>query len=367
MCPTSADGAYRIRRYRAQDRPVLIAIIGEVWGGQAAARMEALWDWKFERNPQNPPRGHDSLVIDFQGEAVGFLGFLSANVKLDDRVVNIAWGSEMALHPRHRGQGYLLFKFIGEQAEKVIAGNAGIPEVYALETRFGAFEVARWVNLKRVLRPLPFARSRVGNPLLSAVGAAVLGAHARLTAPRPVADSPLVTPLDRFDARFDAFWRRVSPGYRFIGVRDTAFLNWRFCECPNRRYEIFAATGRDEVAGYVVVRREEPRQGSEGLHRGLIVDILVARDDRRTFAALIARAVDHFREQGVELASCTLSQCNGDYLKMLRHNGFRLRTRGIPLTAFESTGPDRAALKAAFRDARDLFLTRADTDLDYNY
>ncbi len=62
--------------------------------------------------------------------------------------------------------------------------------------------------------------------------------------------------IKRFDERFDRLWKKISGDYKAIQVRDRAFLNWRFLQCPHLQYRAFAALQNNEVLGYVVIRDE---------------------------------------------------------------------------------------------------------------
>jgi hypothetical protein len=64
---------------------------------------------------------------------------------------------------------------------------------------------------------------------------------------------------DEVDQRFDDLWREASADHSLAGVRDAAFLRWRFARRPEGRVELGILVNRrtEAVAGYVAVSRVE--------------------------------------------------------------------------------------------------------------
>jgi hypothetical protein len=60
--------------------------------------------------------------------------------------------------------------------------------------------------------------------------------------------------VSRFDERFDRFWAQVLPQQRIVVGRDSLYANWRYVECPTKKYSLFAAAQRStgEIAGYIL-------------------------------------------------------------------------------------------------------------------
>jgi hypothetical protein len=64
---------------------------------------------------------------------------------------------------------------------------------------------------------------------------------------------------EEVDARFDDLWREASGDHSLLGVRDAAFLRWRFARRPEGRVEFGMLVNRrtEALAGYVAVSRVE--------------------------------------------------------------------------------------------------------------
>lgn len=360
-----ADDPYEVRRYLPGDREALLDLLAAIWGRDFRDLMARLWEWKYERNPLNPPGGHNSMVLTHQGRPVGFLGMLSANVQVGRTVVPIAWGSELAVHPAHRGQGYRVIRNIGADAEKMIAGTARTRDLAGLPLGFGAFDITRMISHKIVLQPDRFLAARFRSRALGRLGAGPLAATiylARAFRRGPRAADVDVAEIAHFGPQFDELWDRVRAGYELIAVRDSRFLNWRFRECPTRAYTVLAARRGDLLVGYIVVRIEE----GGALRRGFVVDLLAERRDRAVFNRLLAEAEAHFRARGVATATCTVSR-NPEFTDLLKRNGYLFASPRAWITGHCGCREAHAHLRQHFEHSTRLLMTRADTDLDYNY
>lgn len=361
----AAPGVYAMRRFLPEDREKLLDILGEIWGGDFRADMARTWSWKYDRNPHHLPGGHNSMVMTCDGEPVGFLGLLSTWMKVDDRIYPIAWGSELALLKEHRPQGYRFFLEIASRSEKLIAGTASSYDLARLPIKFGAYEITRLMSFKRMLLPRRFLRSQGMNPVLAVLGAAPVALASglvRLVLRGPVDRSAVIEEVGDFGPEFDDLWEEIAPTFAMVAVRDRAFLNWRFRDCPNRRYTTLAARRSGRLAGYVIVREED----GGSLRRGFVVDLMAPQDDRALSNRLLEAADSWFRSRGVAEATCTISNHRG-FRRMLRTNGYLFTSARAWITGHCGCRPEHAGLQEHFEQSTRLLMTRADTDLDYNY
>lgn len=95
--------------------------------------------------------------------------------------------------------------------------------------------------------------------------------------------------LDAFDKRFDHFWDRMLWKYPTVVERTSSYANWRFMECPSKKYSLLAAVHRrtGEIGGYVVFWSQSGKTR--------ISDIM-AFDD--VFDELLAALIDSERRNG---------------------------------------------------------------------
>ncbi len=358
--------SYLVRRFQPGDRDILIGLVGKVWDENATRRLKALWDWKYNDNPHNGSVGHNSIVLECDGEPVGYIGYIGGMIKVEDEIVPLAWGSDLFVDPDHQGRGWLVLKYVTEESEKICAGSSIPEKIYKIYKRLGGTDVTTIVSCKRVLNGRHFLQAKkLGwiKVTLGRIALRIAGMALRLWRWRPGMSHVKVENISSFDQRFDDLWEKVSPEFGLISVRDSQFLNWRFRDCPNREYETFAATVDGELSGYVVVRGEK----HDGLCRGYVVDILCGRQDQVTFHKLLDVAEGHLKQMGCQTVSFTTSANNTELIRRFKRHAYLFKTVGSKMIA-HGGGPDAYRhLMVRFEGAPDFYLTRADTDLDYSY
>lgn len=141
--------------------------------------------------------------------------------------------------------------------------------------------------------------------------------------------------LPAFDSRFDRFWTQALPQHRVLVERDSAYANWRFLQCPVRKYSLLAAVHRSsgEIRGYAVWSV----QGG----RARIADLMACDN---VFDGLLSAFIRLQREQR---AHCITVMYFGEnrLLRQLRRFGFLFRrTRSELLVGVNSRTEKREPL-----------------------
>jgi hypothetical protein len=105
-----------------------------------------------------------------------------------------------------------------------------------------------------------------------------------------------------FDERFDGFWEELEEqnSRRMLTVRSAQTLRWHFKYAlqENRLAILSASEGGRLIAYAVFERRTVP---SLGVERALLIDFQTLAADRDLVAAMIAFAVERYREERVPI------------------------------------------------------------------
>ncbi len=156
--------------------------------------------------------------------------------------------------------------------------------------------------------------------------------------------------LQRFDSRFDRLWERVRNRFDVVGERTESFLNWRFIQCPDLPYEIFALTQQStgELLGYVVWFADDGAAS---------ISDLMAIDNQMTSVLLaeFSRQMRRKRFSAIRFG-CFSSP---EFYSQLMAAGFHRRKNRHPVICHAST----ACSDIASSNAR-WYLTMADSDTD---
>jgi hypothetical protein len=203
---------------------------------------------------------------------------------------------DVFLSPAARGKGVGAQLFTAWSDHVEVALGLGLTA-----SSYGLFQKLRYADVGpvpfyyRILDARAVLARRLGPKWAGAAGRALaLGWRLHHRERRRDADV-VVAPVARFDARYDALWDRAGASYAMCVRRDAAYLDWKYVDCPHRRYDIVEATRGGGLAGFAVSRHEEHR----GLRLGWIVDLFADAGDRAVRDALIGHVLDGFRRDGV--------------------------------------------------------------------
>ena len=107
--------------------------------------------------------------------------------------------------------------------------------------------------------------------------------------------------LDRFDARFDAFWEQLrTRSDRLLAVRNSGALTWQFGPAiEGGNAAILTTLQGGSLSGYLIMTRGDDEQ--IGLRRFRVVDIQAWQDDPDIIFSLMTAALQHAERSGVDV------------------------------------------------------------------
>lgn len=291
-------------------RDVVLAVWRE--GGFTAAGPGgdgARYDWFYLRNPEGPAQVN-LLESAEDGRPIGCLGVGPRRFVVRDRVVAGGMLVDFVVHPEHRtALPALTLQRAGRQrALESMQILYGLPDKKAVMVfkRLGGQVHFELPSYSRVVRCRNYLGRHVPAFLAASLGALIdaidaLGCRIRL------AIGPNVGCwLDDFDERFDTLWNAFDKTGRCIGVRDRAFLQWRFGAQPGHTYRIFGVMPRGsnalrmyficEVCDRSLIVKDCLCLGSENeVTQALLMLAMQARAEGLQVVHLQIAAADRFR------------------------------------------------------------------------
>lgn len=226
---------------------------------------EAKFDWFYRRNPEGTPEVFFLLHGNRQ-EAVGVAAIGRRRVRFGTETLMAGEMVDFVVQPDHR----TLFPAMILQREmhrrvrelETYAILYGLPNSKSAPvfSRVGYQCVGQMVRRVRVLRLEEYLSRHMPRWISFAVGVVVDRARLGAVALRRLVNSGYRSRwLTQPDARFDDLWRRCAAPDVLMGVRDAAFLTWRFVQCPLRSYEFFAlfSTTDQRLVAYAVCEAQE--------------------------------------------------------------------------------------------------------------
>jgi GNAT superfamily N-acetyltransferase len=353
--PSATRPSHSIGRRAPSDDEGIFRLYEEEFGAERADASRLRWRWQYLENPEN---GDDGAVIWVARDGERVLGqYASMPVRLfwDRKEARASWGMDVFLRPDARGLGIGAELFNQWSNHLDVALGLGLtPASYALFKKLRYHDMGPVPFYRKVLDPRAVTARYLGSALSASAGP-LLASGLKLVYPesRQHSVDVFVGRIDDFGPEYDGLWERAKTSYTMCVRRDRAYLRWKYLACPHRRYDIWEARRKRELAGYAVARHEDYR----GLRLGWVVDVFTHAKDHEAKGMLLAAILDNFREAGVARAQAF--SMNERLGRDLRRYGFI--PGGSPM---QFCVRSRTAGDAPFADPGGWHVVFGDSDMD---
>lgn len=157
--------------------------------------------------------------------------------------------------------------------------------------------------------------------------------------------------LPVIDERFDALWRETSTDYTLIGERTSEFLNWRFINCPHRKYRIVALEEKNskKILGYIIYYQKGNTIN--------IADIFTVKS-KKVLENLLSNFITFLRKEKVETIEISYFG-NKQIIKVLK--SFRFSERDYTRKIVLYINPKLSSVPGIL-DENNWYFTEADND-----
>jgi len=272
-----------LRPYRPGDEEGILALFQRVFGQE---RSLAHWRWKFQDNLVGR---HIMLGVTEPGEVVGQYATIPVRATVDGKRFIFSQPVDSMIDPDYRRglkkPGLFVSIFLQFRDEYCRPDRAAVMYGFPI--------------------PEPL---RIGQRLMGYVPL-----HPIVKLVKPIGGAPHRTPwqqlvellhrgrvqvreVNRFDLSGDRLWARCERELRVAIVRDAAYLNWRYAECPDVKYRLLQAEERisHRVCGLAVLRL-----GVRGQPVALLMDWMVPQGDWVTADRLLKRSCQEAESAGL--------------------------------------------------------------------
>lgn len=314
------------RSYYPGDEDQIFELVKAVWGQKLKIPMKNLWvegwQWLFTSNLTDTPI---IWLAEYKGDLIAEYPLLIMDMKVGNRLVKAGQIVDTMTHPQYRRKGIaftLGSKSLGQLKEKNAMLAFGFPtaEAYLLHMKSGWIDICaiqtmiRPLNLKKIVQTY-ITYDNIFAHTLSKLAELAQKTIFRVRRPSTF-EGLTISKVSQFDDRYNNFWDTVSKDYRIIVVRSKNYLNWRYIDVPNAKYDIYVAEKNKNICGYIVLEQIQYK----GLVFGRILDVIAPLNQQSVVQCLIAKAVEHFEQKEVDaiLSSIIANRYRYSFLK----NGF---------------------------------------------
>lgn len=296
-----------IRSATPSDLDEVSALYARAFGRTACAAWLARRDWQYLVNPAAASLPMQWVVALDDGRVVGSLAATPWRLKVGTAVVHGYFTGDLMVSPlaRRGGVARQLWTAMMDQVVGYDVCAFYHPVTGHIAERCGYVPVGAAGRLARVLAPGPVVaervRARLGGGAAARLAGAVAGAAGSLATPffglGAGGDAPglRIERATAADARFDELWARTAPTIPVLGVRDAAFVQWRFFDLPGCEHRVLTALDAEgTLRGYVALAVAE----KDGLRLAYVLDLSCPATDALAIDALIVAAEREARAQG---------------------------------------------------------------------
>jgi GNAT superfamily N-acetyltransferase len=269
----TSDRSWTIRDAHPEDRDASIELAYRAFEDSPfSVDASMLWDWLFVGHPAGP----GAFVVADAGERLaGQYATVPVRLQHGGRVIPALMSVQTATDPAFQRQGILsaLAENLYEQTRVDVPVVFGFPNPAVAPARYGRLG---WVEL----RPFPL----LGRPV------------AGLPPLRPTRQH--ITTFESFGSWADELWEDVSPDLGTCAVRDSTYLNWRFCDSPYE-YLRFAVVRNNAIVAFAVLGFARSR----GRRVAYVMELMARAGDGAAARALVAHCLHAAGRSGARVIS----------------------------------------------------------------
>lgn len=326
-------------------------LLKKVWN---LTTTEDYWQWKFLK----PPFETKGIVIeDRDGNIVAFSSFWLRPTKFGGKTIFPGTLVDVMADQKYRGGRafpILIRKIDSEiRAKRAFFGFPN-PVAHKLFLRYFKKYITVDMNISAFVSVVNVGAYVRSNKAIKAFLGGISRTVHKLRLSFHCNKDILVQDVHDVGDEFDQLWNDIRGEYFWIQNRGKDFIRWRYLLDPTSKFQIWKATERGRIVGYLVtsIRMETGRT------KGFLVDWLVSRKREDVFLEMVNTAFCWLANQKVDLVETWLMDHEKQWARILRYYFFIKNKKKRALLL--SGGPDY--LDPNFHKIENFFFTIGDSD-----
>lgn len=352
---------WQIRSMRPEDGPGIRALYAKAFNNEISAEF---WYWQFIKNKFSRPIVYVAATPEH--EIVGHYSLIPLPLWYQNEVHKAGYSIYSMIDPRYQRQG--MIKALAGAADKQLTEDRiefGV--TFLNENSFPVYTRSLgWLPLEGDL-PVYFSildfGKVIGSKLHHAFSGRVIGTifspFTKLIFKKySQKDLSHIHDIERFDDHFDRLWKAFREILHISIDRNSAYLNWRYCQNP-KKYSISAYIEDDKLFAFSVVRKEM----KFGQSLVYLADFVYHPDYPDKAVKLLKYTNNKMKSSGGAIITA-LSYGPASYLKVLQSAGYyRLPKFLIPHGIYFCVKPLIPSSQQRLNDPRKWFVSWSDHDV----
>jgi GNAT superfamily N-acetyltransferase len=347
----------QIKQFDLTETEALLSFMGKAYVGEPRKSEPAYWRWHYLESPYTSPDDLPLWVARSGERIVGHVAALPVDLKIGEESTRAIWMLDLVVDADYRGRGLGKGLMATARASCPTQLTIGFNDLSAPVLRsLKWFPLGGIHRYHRLLYP---GDALGGVSRLSPVRQLLNLAYAPFR-PQPAAlsDGLELREIKSFDASFDDLWQRARSQWPCAVRRSARYLEWQFMRQPGKKFDVLGLYLKEKLAGYAVLFFRKPeRVGSDARSpKAAITDLFY---DEKSFPGIVDELLHVSLRLALERRAGSLVTDVLDVRveERLRRLGFRHIKRSPQFMANASEYQD------LLYDARNWFLTRADSDI----
>ncbi|KAA3629086.1 MAG: GNAT family N-acetyltransferase [Proteobacteria bacterium] len=274
----------RIDEYQPGDEFEILDLFRDVF---RVDRSIEQWRRIYLENPAGPPR---IVIARTPGnEIVGHMATIPAAILSGNAIVRFGLVSDLMVQSRFRGvsSGPPLADALARRLADLHLRTDDDTSWYAVPNRVALRSSRNLLGSLGVYRSTRFAH----------LVAEVHAYRARTERPgNEFSERTRLSQVNCFDSSADETWARRRRDHPVMSVRDAEFLNWRFCNQPDRQYLLLEVSIDGKIRGHVIMAPYPLIPGNSAA----IVECTVPLAHRRAYAGIVDHCLHEAQNRGFD-------------------------------------------------------------------
>jgi|GEM_PF-704855 hypothetical protein len=310
--------------YLPENLPETIDLTKEYYGDSWISDLNFL-RWQYEANPAGPVVMQLARDVE-TNQLAGQYVVIPMRFKSNQETIHGTLSLNTLTRQAYTGQGIFtglaknVYKDCAEHGIEFCYGFPNPNSYPGFTRKLGFTDLGSVPLLLRPLNPKALVKEKFGSLLapLALPFQPFFKVKNRLTDSSSYEIYPLTTTNL---SEMDIFWSKVQDKYPTMGIRDAAYIRWRYYDIPLRDYQVYGVRIRQsehsELLGYIVGRCTEVA----GIASGMIVDFLVDPGYPAAGNCLVNALLHFFVQNEMSLAG-SLMLPHTEEARLLKAEGF---------------------------------------------